>query len=121
MTNHHRKGSMWRHKVELWLSDAGFVTTVRGIGYQGDDLLGILPGNHAGISIAAGPPLRLSIEAKNHRDIRLSSFVDQAVVQANSYEDSTLPLAVIHRPGRAEVDDAYAVMPGWAFIELVTR
>ena len=115
MTNHHRKGSIWRHKVDEWFSEAGFLTTARGIGYAGDDLL------------VEGPkfltaPLRLSVEAKNCKEINLAGFVNQAVDQAASYsEELTLPVVVAHRRGRAEVDDAYVVMPGWAFIELVTR
>jgi hypothetical protein len=113
MTNHHRKGSMWRHKVEAWFADAGFATTVRGIGYAGDDLLAEVEHNDHW--------LQLSVEAKNHREITLSKFVDQSVDQAASYDNGTLPVAVIHRPGRAQVDDAYVVLPGWAFIELVTR
>src|SRR4051812_27086407 len=121
MTNTHVKGSRWRHSVELWLDDAGFITTVRGIGYSGDDLLAVRPGTHSGINVHAGPPLRLSVEAKNHKTITLSTFVDQAVKQAEDYDEITLPVAVVHRPGRAEVDDAYVVMPGWCFIELVTR
>jgi hypothetical protein len=113
MTNTHTKGSRWRRQVAEWFTDADFATTVRGIGYQGDDVL-VIGGRGM-------PPLRLSIEAKNHREISLSKFVDQAIAQAQGYEDLTLPVAVIHRPRRADVDDAYVVMPGWAFIELVTR
>jgi hypothetical protein len=112
MTNHD-KGSRWRHKVEQWFLDAGFRTTVRGIGYAGDDILAK--------QLQPGGELCLSVECKNHKTITLASFVDQAVDQAHTYDDLTLPVAVIHRPGRAEVDDAYVVMPGWAFIELVTR
>jgi hypothetical protein len=110
MTNHHRKGSMWRHAVEEWFAEAGFATTVRGIGYAGDDIL------------ARRGLLTLSIEAKNHREINLASFVDQAVEQALDYpDDIAIPVCVIHRPRRATVDDAYVVLPGCAFIELVTR
>ena len=112
------KGSRWRHAVEQWLSEAGFATTVRGIGYAGDDILARL--HHVGRD--GTPTLALSIEAKNHKRIDLSEFVDQAVEQVHDYPDETvLPVCVIHRPGRALVDDGYVVMPGWAFIELVTR
>jgi hypothetical protein len=120
MTSHHVKGSRWRHAVEQWFSDAGFATTVRGIGYAGDDVLvrRYAPRTRA----SAWPSLVFSVEAKNHKDITLARFIDQAVAQASDYVDETaLPVCVIHRPGRASVDDAYVVMPGWAFIELVTR
>jgi hypothetical protein len=120
MTATHRKGSAWRHAVEQWFADAGFHTTVRGIGYSGDDVLArrYRPRTRAD----AWPSLVLSVEAKNHRAIELASFVDQAIDQARDYEDEVvLPVVVIHRKGKASVDDAYVVMPGAAFIELVTR
>jgi hypothetical protein len=114
MTSHHVKGSRWRHAVEQWFADAGFATTVRGIGYTGDDVFACRP-------VVGAPPLRFSVEAKNHKTITLSTFVDQAVDQAGDYDELALPVCVIHRPRRAGVDDAYVVLPGWAFLELVTR
>jgi hypothetical protein len=116
MTSHHVKGSRWRHAVEQWFADAGLATTVRGIGYAGDDIYVIRDNEPPPM-----PPLRLSVEAKNHKTITLSKFVDQAVDQAHDYDELALPVCVIHRPARAQVDDAYVVMPGWAFLELVTR
>jgi hypothetical protein len=94
MISTHRKGWVWRRKIEKWFGEAGFVTTTRGIGFTGDDILAVQHG-----------------------------FVDQAVKQAAMYpaELGTLPVAIIHRKGRPDVDNAYVVMPGWAFIELVTR
>lgn len=114
--NTNAKGGRWRHKVERWFEAAGFHTTVRGIGFSGDDIL-------AERHNALGWPLRLSVEAKNHNEITLAAFVDQAVRQSIMYpaEQGVLPVCVIHRRGRDEVDQGYVVMPGWAFIELVTR
>jgi hypothetical protein len=112
MLNTHVKGSRWRHKVEGWLSEAGFQTSVRGIGFPGDDVLARLPQRN---------DLVLSVEAKNAKTITLAAFVDQAVENAHDDDELALPVVVVHRKGRAEVDDAYVVMPGWAFIELVTR
>lgn len=121
MTIHtHRKGSAWRHKVEQWFIDAGFVTTVRGIGFAGDDLYVMRPPQQI-LGGAWEPRLALSVEAKNHKTLDLAGFVDQAVSQAHDYEEITLPVVIAHRRARASVDDAYVVMPGWAFIELVTR
>lgn len=113
--NTNAKGGRWRHKVERWFEDAGFVTTVRGIGFTGDDILAVQQ--------RGAIPLRLSVEAKNQNEITLASFVDQAVKQSIMYpaEDGVLPVAVIHRRGRDDVDQGYVVLPGWAFIELVTR
>ena len=118
MTNTHGKGSRWRHDVERWFTDAGFATTVRGIGYQGDDVLVCRSARTTGLPMVS---LRLSVEAKNHRELDLAGFVDQASRQAADYDELTLPLVVAHRRGHARVDGAYCVMPGWAFIELVTR
>lgn len=114
--NTNRKGGIWRHKVERWFEAAGFYTTVRGLGFSGDDILAVSKKGY-------WPELRLSIEAKNTKDISLSSFVDQAVKQSIMYpaEDGVLPVVIIHRRARDDVDQAYVVLPGWAFIELVTR
>lgn len=117
MTDANNKGSRWRHAVEEWFSAAGFETTVRGHGFAGDDLLVHRParptdGLHRGLT--------MSIEAKNHREIALSTFVDQAVRQATAYP-TALPVVVAHRRAHATVDDAYVVMPGWAFRALVLR
>ena len=114
MTNHHRKGSRWRHDVEEWFAEAGFGTTVRGIGFAGDDILIQRPAR----ALPSVPALRLSVEAKNCKAIELQKFVDQAIANANA---ESLPVVVAHRPRRTSVDDAYVVMPGWAFLELVTR
>jgi hypothetical protein len=112
MISTHRKGWAWRRKIEKWFGEAGFRTTTRGIGCAGDDILAVGNGG-----------LRLSVEAKDHQTITLAAFVDQAVKQAAMYpaEHGVLPVAIIHRKGRPDVDNAYVVMPGWAFIELVTR
>ena len=118
--NTHRKGWAWRRKVEMWFEEAGFRTTTRGIGYSGDDIFATQPENCTGIG---APGLNLSVECKNAREITLAAFVDQAERQARTYpaEDGVLPVAIIHRKGKAAVDDGYVVLPGWAFIELVTR
>ena len=116
MSTTHRKGSRWRHAVDDWLIDAGFTTSVRGIGWAGDDILARLA------SSTGAPPLALSVECKNHKEIRLASFVDQAAESAHCYPDETcLPIVVCHRPGRASVDDGYVIMSGATFVDLVTR
>lgn len=105
MINTHAKGGKFRHEVELWLQDAGFTTTVRGLGFAGDDI------------VAVRDLLALSIEAKNQRAIELARFVDQAVANAGL----AIPVVVVHRKGRASVDDAYVVLPGAAFVQLITE
>jgi len=114
--NNHEKGSRWRHLVDDWFREAGFITHVRGIGWSGDDLLVLEGDNHCWVA-----PLRLSVECKNQKALTVAAFVDQAVEQAHDYPELTLPVVIAHRRGRASVDDAHVIMPGWAFIELVTR
>jgi hypothetical protein len=125
MISTHRKGWVWRRKIEKWFEEAGFVTTTRGIGFSGDDILAVRQLHYLAHDSTGLPTytLRLSVEAKDHQTITLAAFVDQAVKQAAMYpaESGTLPVAIIHRKGRPDVDNAYVVMPGWAFIELVTR
>ena len=103
MVNRHRKGSKWRLAVEHWLETQGFTTSVRGIGYTGDDIA------------ARWGRLGLSVECKNHREITLSKFVDQAVANAGDL----IPVVVIHRPGRSSVGDGYVVLRGSDFQRLV--
>lgn len=118
MVNSHNKGSRWRHRVEEWFLEAGFQTTVRGIGWAGDDITVRRPIQRR---VTWVPELILSVEAKNHREITLASFVDQATSQAHDVDEAALPVVVAHRRSRTDVDQAYVVMPGWAFLELVTR
>jgi hypothetical protein len=110
------KGSRWRLAVERWLQAAGYRTTTRSIGAAGDDVF-------ARRFTSGGWELQLSVEAKNHRAITLAEFIDQAERQAQSYpaDQGVLPVVVAHRKGKADPDDAYVLMPGWAFIELTTR
>ena len=116
MVNRLVKGNRWRHKVEEWFIEAGFRVITRGIGFSGDDVF-------ARRFTSGGWEINLSVEAKNHQAITLAAFIDQAEEQARSYpvEDGVLPVCIVHRKGRSSVDDGYVVMPGWAFIELVTR
>ena len=99
-----RKGNAWRYLVQQFLEDLGMTVVRRGIGDQGDDLTATFPG------------MRLSVEAKNHRQITLSAFVDQAEEQA---PDDAIPVVFVHRPNRASVEDGYVVMSGRAFRRLV--
>lgn len=110
MVDRHVKGSRWRLAVETWLRAAGFDTVTRGLGYAGDDILARLG------------PHTFSVEAKNHVRVDLSTFLDQAELNAAGYADQiALPVLVLHRRGKASPDQGYVVMPGWAFVELVTR
>lgn len=99
-----RKGSAWRYLVQNFLEDIGMAVTRRGIGDAGDDLTATMTG------------MNLSVEAKNHRQIRLAEFVDQAEQQA---PEDAIPIVFVHRPNKASVDDGYVVMSGRAFRRLL--
>ena len=98
------KGSAWRRKVHVWLEQAGFQVTRRDHYQPGDDLQATMPG------------MSLSIEAKNHRELTIAAFVDQAEQQAPS---THIPIVFAHRRSKAEVDDCYVIMSGRAFRQLI--
>ena len=99
-----RKGSVYRKAVEDFLRLAGYATRFRPIGVPGDDVT------------AEGDWHTLSVEAKNHKSITLSGFIDQAEGNAADHE---IPVVAIKRRGRADVEDHYFVMTGRAFLRLV--
>lgn len=102
--NTHRKGSRWRRAVEEWFRGKGFKVTVRGIGFSGDDVVADLG------------QLHFSLECKSVASIDLAGFVDQAERQAPA---DLIPVVMLHRRGRASVDDGYVVMSGAAFARLI--
>jgi hypothetical protein len=108
MTLHtNRKGSAWRFLVQQFFEDLGWGVTRRGIGDQGDDLT----------VNADDLDLILSVEAKNHKDITLAAFVDQAERQC---PEGQIPIVVAHRRNKASVDDGYVIMSGRAFRRLLS-
>jgi hypothetical protein len=98
------KGSRWRREVHLWLLERGFDVTRRDHYLPGDDLQASIPG------------LELSVEAKNHRELAIGAFVDQANRQAHAGQ---IPVVFAHRRNRASVDDCYVIMSGRAFGDLI--
>jgi hypothetical protein len=101
-----RKGNAWRFLVQKFLEDIGMAVVRRGIGDAGDDLTAIQDAHRA-----------YSIEAKNHREIRLAEFLDQAESQAS---EGQIPLVFVHRRGHASVEEGYVVMSGATFRRLIT-
>jgi hypothetical protein len=99
------KGTRWAKLVEDFLAGLGFTVTRSRWFDSGDDMTAALPG------------MVLSVEAKNHRQITLASFVDQAETQARATE---IPVVFIHRRGHVNVADGYVVMSGHAFGRLVS-
>jgi hypothetical protein len=97
------KGNAWRRKVEVWLQRAGAITTVRGIGFAGDDITARLN------------DVVFSVEAKNTAAVTLAAWVAQARGNAHGSH----PIVVAHRKGKADVDDAYVIMTGADFAALL--
>jgi Holliday junction resolvase len=90
--------------VQVFLIEMGFGTWRREWMDAGDDI------------VATRGDRILSIEAKDHKSITLAAFVDQAERQA---KQGQIPVVVVKRPRRTTVDDAYIVMSGRAFRELM--
>ena len=99
----HRKGWLWRRKVQVELEAAGLDTRCRGIGEAGDD-----------ITVAGCPPL--SVETKNERRHELSLWLDQAERQAPR---GSVPLVWAHRRGKHSALDGYVILSGRAFLRLL--
>jgi hypothetical protein len=63
---------------------------------------------------------RVVVECKDVGRIDLSVIVDEAVREAQNVGEDEIPVAVVKRRRRG-VEDGYAVLPLWAFAELVRR
>jgi hypothetical protein len=98
------KGTRWRRQVELYLNAAGYETSSRAWMEPGDDIT------------ARRGMLELSIEAKDHRALNLAGWVDQAERQA---PEGAIPVVVAHRLGKAGVAEAYVVLSGRSFADLL--
>jgi hypothetical protein len=99
-----RKGSRYRKATQDFLTAIGYVTRFRPWMEKGDDIT------------AEGDWHTLSVEAKDHKSITLSAFIDQAEANAGPHE---IPLVVVKRRGKSDVEDHYFVMTGRAFKRLV--
>lgn len=98
------KGTRWRKNVQDWLTGLGYECTAKAWMQPGDDITAI-----RGM-------LALSIEAKDHRALSLATWVDQAERQC---PDQQVPVVIAHRLGKAKPEDAYVIMSGRAFADLL--
>lgn len=98
------KGTHWRKRVQDWLSGLGYECTAKAWMQPGDDIT------------ASRGMLTLSIEAKDHRSLSLASWVDQAAKQC---PEGQIPVVVAHRLGKSRAEDAYVIMSGTAFADLL--
>lgn len=98
------KGTRWRHAVQVFLEAAGYATTARPWMEAGDDIT------------ATRGMLALSVECKDHRALNLAGWVDQAERQAPR---DAIPVVIAHRLGKASAEDAYVIMSGRAFADLL--
>jgi predicted alpha/beta hydrolase family esterase len=90
--------------VELFLNAAGYETSARHWMEPGDDIT------------ARRGMLELSIEAKDHRALALASWVDQAERNA---PEGAIAVVVAHRLGKAGVAEAYVILSGRSFADLL--
>jgi hypothetical protein len=98
------KGSHWRKLVQDWLAELGYECKAKAWMQPGDDIT------------AVRGMLTLSIEAKDHRKLALAGWVDQAAKQC---PDGQIPVVVAHRLGKSRPEDAYVIMSGRAFADLL--
>ena len=109
MSNRNKqKGSRWEAAVRDYLSEHTGLRVERipaGAADDRGDLSG-LPG--------------LAVECKDVARIDLAGWCDEATVEASNVGDGTLPLVVAKRRGKP-AGQGYAVMPLWAFTELLRR
>ena len=98
------KGTRWRHLVQSMLTGLGWETTARAWMVPGDDIT------------ARRGMVELSIECKDHRSLSLSAWVDQA---ARNAPEGAIPVVIAHRLGKASAEDAYVIMSGRAFADLL--
>lgn len=98
------KGTRWRRQVELYLQAAGYETSSKAWMEPGDDIT------------ARRGMLELSVECKDHRALALASWVDQAERQA---PEGAIPIVVSHRLGKAGVAEAYVILSGRSFADLL--
>lgn len=102
------KGSRWESEVRDYLATALDVRVERipaGAALDRGDLTGING---------------LCIECKNVAKIELAGWVDEATAEARNVAPDTLPVVIAKRRNKS-VTDGYAVMPLWAWAELMRR
>jgi hypothetical protein len=98
------KGTRWRREVQRFLDGIGYSTEARAWMEPGDDIT------------ARRGMLELSVECKDHRAFNPSAWVDQAERNAPA---GAIPVVFAHRLGKAAVEDAYVILSGRAFAELL--
>ena len=101
MTNSRRKGATYERDAEKWLTDVfgSLVTRTNRSGFDGDDF------DLAGI---------VSIEAKNHARLELSTWLRQAEENAGD----RLPIVLHKKRGTTDVGDHYVTMTARDFAAL---
>lgn len=92
-----RKGRVWENAVVRWLREHGFPWV------KHNEYLDASEGDILNIE-------GWSIECKNHKEMKLSSWVDQAATQAAEAGVERYAV-VIKRPRTTDVGQAYVVMP----------
>jgi hypothetical protein len=102
------KGSRWEAVVRDYLAESLGVRVERipaGAGADRGDLTGI-----DGICV----------ECKDQQKLELAGWVVEAEREASNVSADTLPVVIAKRRMRP-VEDAYAIMPLWAWTELIAR
>jgi hypothetical protein len=100
------KGTRWESDIVRALREAGFVQAERRAGngtFDRGDIAGV-PG--------------LVIEAKNHREVKLGAWVDEALREAAN-DGARYGVVWHHRVRRPLAEDGYVTMSGATFLRLL--
>lgn len=112
MSRSKNKGTKWETAIVDYLRDVWHFRTARrvtltGRADQGDIHLGEL-----------GDPL-VVIEAKNEQRMSVAEYVDEADREAAAAPGQPLPVAWVHRRGKASPADGYVMMSGHTFARII--
>jgi len=102
--NNTAKGSRWRKKCQTFLEELRFHCTPRPWMEKGDDIT------------ASAHWVELSVEAKDHKRVRVWEFIDQAIGNATPLQ---VPVVMAKREGHTEPEDALVIMTGAGFATLL--
>jgi hypothetical protein len=106
MSKSKQKGTSWETAIVRYLEEQGISASrkvLAGSNDQGD----------------IDMPLGIVVEAKNERAMTLSSYVDEANIEARNTKEGWIGVAWHHRKGKSSPGDAYVTMDGASFVKLV--
>lgn len=106
---------MSRARAKGTRAESAVVSYLRGVGFDHAERRALNgaqdKGDIAGIA-------SVCIEVKDHRELRLAEFVDEAVAEGD-HANADVAVAWVKRRGKASPGDWYVVMTGTQFVSLL--